>query len=320
MTGPSDDPVRHRILSIRAIVAIYWVVASTWIVGSDLVLDSLLGGRSDEVAWNIAKGILFVSVTAALLYGLLARRNVLLERERARAGDLERRLADSARMDTVGRFAGGVAHDFNNLLAVVRGHLDVARLDAAPEQDESLAAIDEALGRAVSMTGDLQAVARRQQLELVPTDLAELVERHRADLVGILPDPVVVEIDPGPAPTVAALDPVRFPEVLLNLAANARDAMPDGGILRVAVDRRDGRGLLTVSDTGRGMSPEETRHCFEPFFTTKQEGKGTGLGLALTYGLVRQCGGEIDVRSTPGRGSMFVISLPLASGPSMPTT
>ncbi|MEX2625549.1 MAG: HAMP domain-containing sensor histidine kinase [Ilumatobacteraceae bacterium] len=311
------DPDTTRILSIGAIVAIYWLVAAAWIVGSDLLLDGLRGDVSDDVAWDIGKGIAFVTVTAALLYGLLRRRQALLDRAREHSDELQDRLADVERMDAVGRLAGGVAHDFNNLLAVARGHVELARLDVPDEQTEHLGAIDQALDRAVTATRELQTVARRQQLALVPTDLSSLVESHRADLAGLMPASVQVEIeadaDPGGPPTVVALDPAHFPQVILDLAANARDAMPDGGTLRVAVRRTSDRGVLVVSDTGRGMSDDELRHCFEPFFTTKPTGKGTGLGLALTYGLVHQSGGDIEVRSDPGRGTTFEISLPLAA-------
>lgn len=307
-------PEGGRVLSVGAIAGIYWTVGVIWIVLSDLALGTIRDDALDGAGWDIAKGVGFVTVTAGLLWGLLARRQGALDLERARSSALERRLADVARMDTVGRFAGGIAHDFNNLLAVMRGHVDLLR-DVEAHDTDSIDAIDQALDRATALTDDLQTVGRRQRLDLVPTDLSEFVRERRSHLHGLLPAEVALDVDAGDGPLMVRVDPVRFEQVLLNLATNARDAMPDGGRLRIGVDGNTTRGVIEVSDTGRGMSDDELRHCFDPFFSTKPNGKGTGLGLALTYGLVRQCGGDIDVRSSPGHGSTFTISLPLATTP-----
>lgn len=215
-------------------------------------------------------------------------------------------------MDAVGRLARGTAHDVNNLLAVMRGHVDLARLDAPPEQFESLDAIDQALDRAVALTRDLQTVAGRQNLDLERTDLGHYLASQRPALRAVLPSSVELSVDLPDTPIDVLLDPTRFEQVLLNLATNAADAMSEGGRLHIGLRTDEADALIEVRDTGHGMGEEVVKHCFEPFYSTKPRGKRGGMGLSLAYGVVRQSGGHIDVSSEPGSGTTFVISLPLA--------
>jgi two-component system, cell cycle sensor histidine kinase and response regulator CckA len=300
-------------MSIATIVGVYWIVAAVWIIGSDLVLNRTRSRDMDDALLDIVKGLLFVTVTAGLLHLLLQRRQRALDAARARSTELQQQLENTERMDAVGRLAGGVAHDFNNLLAVVQGHVDLARLDAVDSQVESFDMIAHAVDRAVTLTGELQTVARRQRHETEQIDLSDLVRAHRALIEAVLPPTMQLTIDCPTDPVPVRVDPARFQQVILNLSTNARDAMPDGGTLGIEVSRRSENALLTVTDVGTGMSPEQLRHCFEPFYTTKPSGKGTGLGLALSYGVVRQSGGDISVRSTPGAGTTVEIALPLAA-------
>lgn len=310
----SDTRRRRRIPSIPGVVLTFWLIAVVWIIGSDLLLGSLRNGIDRGVLADIGKGLAFVTVTAVLIYVLLDRRERLLAAERVRIAQLEAELNETERMDAVGRLARGTAHDVNNLLAVIRGHVDLARLDAPPEQFESLDAIDHALDRAVELTRDLQTVAGRQNLDLGATDLGQYIESKQPTLRAVLPSTVELTVE-LPEPTIQVLlDPSRFEQVLLNLTTNAADAMPEGGRLRLRLRRDENDAIIEVSDTGQGMADEVAKHCFEPFYSTKPRGTRNGMGLSLAYGVVRQSGGHIDVISRPGKGTTFEIRLPLASG------
>lgn len=321
LDGPTESSrsLRQRVLTIPSLVVLYAVVAGAWIIGSDILLGSLHGRSAQSVAADIGKGLAFVAVTAVLLAVLLHRRDVILDAERGRAARLESTLDDARRMDAVGRLARGTAHDVNNLLAVIRGHIDLARLDALPEQLDSLDAIDVALDRAVDLTHELQTVAGRQNLDLEPVDLTAYLATQRATLRAILPDSVELDLDAPDTPITVMLDPVRFEQVLLNLATNAGDAMPDGGRLHIAMRAEGDDAIVEVTDTGHGMTAEVARLCVEPFFTTKTGRGRSGMGLSIAYGVVRQSGGRIGIDSTPGAGTTFTISLPLvADGASAP--
>ena len=233
-------------------------------------------------------------------------------------------------MEAVGRLAGGVAHDFNNLLTVIRGHCDLL-VDSTPQEDphrHNMEQIQKAAGRAVSMTRQLLAFSRMQVLQPRILGLNAIV----ADMAKMLPRLVGEHIEyvfqPAADLAMVKADPGQIEQVILNLVVNARDAMPGGGTLTVRtqnvamtdVEARKrppmppGRYvLLSVSDTGHGMSAEIKSHIFEPFFTTKETGKGTGLGLATVYGVVKQSGGYIWVESAPGKGATFEIYLPQAA-------
>jgi PAS domain S-box-containing protein len=244
---------------------------------------------------------------------------------------LEAQLVQAQKMEAVGRLAGGVAHDFNNLLTVIQGYAELLRTSLAddPERRESVGEIIRAAERAAALTRQLLAFSRRQVLEMRVLDLGAVVadtEKMLRRLIG--EDIEVIVVKPATLGSVKA-DPGQIEQVLVNLAVNSRDAMPSGGSLTleladVTLDAPlttshdsipPGRYVVvSVGDTGSGMDAETLAHIFEPFFTTKEQGKGTGLGLAMMYGIVKQTGGYVDVASTPGAGTTFRIYLPRSAG------
>jgi two-component system, cell cycle sensor histidine kinase and response regulator CckA len=245
------------------------------------------------------------------------------ERER-----LQGQLLQAQKMESIGRLAGGVAHDFNNLLSTITGYCDLLLLDmpAGAAGREDVGQILEASERAAGLTRQLLAFSRRQMLELEVLDLARVLQDADRMLRRLIGDDIRVELRLPGTPAFVRADPVQMHQVILNLAVNARDAMPRGGnlVLEVAERTIDGETAsmtealaagrfvaLTVADDGEGMTPEVRSHIFEPFFTTKERGKGTGLGLATVYGIAQQHGGGIDVYSEPGQGTTVQFLLPL---------
>jgi signal transduction histidine kinase len=228
---------------------------------------------------------------------------------------LERQLAQAQKLEAVGRLAGGVAHDFNNIVTAILGHAEMAR-DVLPEDSparDDLRQIIRASGRATELTGQLLTFSRRQVAQPRRTDLNTLVDETRRLFERLIGADVQLRIVRSEVPVIVHADPGQLEQVLMNLVVNARDAMPSGGSLTVRVGLHDARALVEVRDTGLGMSPDIQARIFEPFFTTKERGKGTGLGLAMCYGIVHQAGGTIDVQSAPGEGSTFRVLLPIAS-------
>ena len=243
---------------------------------------------------------------------------------------MEQRLIEAEKLEAVGRLAGGVAHDFNNLLTVIHGYAALlgARSDDEKER-EQLDQIVRAAEQATALTRQLLAFSRRQVLHTDVLDLNEIVAGMQSMLQRIIGDDVSVGVRfaQGLAPVVA--DRAQIERVILNLAANARDAMPGGGRLTIETANVEldedyvashGEGsagphvMLAVSDNGVGMSEEVRKHLFEPFFTTKEVGAGTGLGLATVFGVVKQSGGSIFLYSEEGGGTTFKIYLPAATG------
>jgi signal transduction histidine kinase len=244
--------------------------------------------------------------------------------------DLHRReeqVRQSHKMEAIGRLAGGVAHDFNNLLTVIRGHGELAlrKLTGDHALRRNLQEIGLAAERASALTHQLLAFSRKQVLQPRTLDLSEIVERMSNLLQRLIGEDVeLVTRDCDSLGSVRA-DPAQMEQVIVNLAVNARDAMPEGGVLNIGlanaeVDETSARGqagmapgpyvVLSVTDTGHGMDADTKARIFEPFFTTKEVGKGTGLGLATVYGIVKQSDGFIWVYSEPGRGTTFKIYLP----------
>jgi CheY-like chemotaxis protein len=232
-------------------------------------------------------------------------------------------------MEGIGRLAGGIAHDFNNLLTAILGHAEMARTDVAPGDPAlgNIAEITRAAQRAADLTRQLLAFARRQIIEPRIVDLNGLVLNVDRMLRRLLGEDVELVTVADPKLWRVRIDPGQFEQVLVNLAVNARDAMPEGGRLlietgNVELDPDFARQhatvqpgphvLLAVTDTGVGMDPEVLAHIFEPFFTTKEVGKGTGLRLATCYGIVKQNRGSIWVYSERSRGTTFKIYLPRA--------
>jgi two-component system, cell cycle sensor histidine kinase and response regulator CckA len=236
---------------------------------------------------------------------------------------LERRLADAEKMEAIGRLAGGVAHDFNNLLTVISGYAEIL---LARDGGEELEEIARAARQAAGLTRQLLAFSRRQVLHPKVLDLNEIVAGMESMLHRIIGDDVSVATALAADLSPVEADRAQLERVILNLAANARDAMPHGGALTLETrnveleqhgedDLTGPHVLLAVSDTGIGMDEEVRSHLFEPFFTTKQGGEGTGLGLATVFGVVKQSGGGIYVYSERGSGTTFKIYLPAADCP-----
>ncbi len=241
---------------------------------------------------------------------------------------LEEQVRLSQKMEAIGTLAGGVAHDFNNLLAVIRGTVDLALVGLAPDAPvrEDLGEIAETVDRATVLTRQLLAFGRRQVLEPRALDLNALVSDTVKMLTRIMGEDIRLAASQTPEALTVHADPGQLDQVLMNLAVNARDAMPLGGEVTIATERVDigedfcashpwarpgNYARVTVSDTGTGMDAATQSRIFEPFFTTKEMGRGTGLGLAVVYGIVKQHGGMIHVYSEPAKGTAFRIYLPI---------
>lgn len=245
-------------------------------------------------------------------------------RERAR---LEAQLHQAQKMETMGRFAGGVAHDYNNMLGVILANADLALYQMAEDRPERkyLGDIVKAARHSAELTGQMLAFARRQPVNPVEVDLNQAVASMLGVLGGLVGDRIELVWNPGPELWLARVDPTQLKQMVTNLVINARDAIQGPG--RIELETRNavlaaGDGgawdgaepgeyvAVQVRDSGCGMAPELVPHIFEPFFTTKSQGKGTGLGLALVHSIVKQHHGALQVESAPDRGSTFRILLP----------
>jgi PAS domain S-box-containing protein len=245
------------------------------------------------------------------------------------AKEMEQRQWQTSKMESMGRLAGGIAHDFNNLLTVINGYADLAlaRLDSQAPARDSIVKLHEAGQRAAGLTRQLLAFSRRQALEPAVVDLEAAVRSTAAMLEGTLGDAMDLRIEVEPGLGKVRADPNQVTQIVMNLAINARDAMPGGGTLlldlhpvviddaytRRHVQAKQGEYVrLEVSDTGTGMDAATLQHAFEPFYTTKPKGKGTGLGLSTVYGLMLQQGGWVELYSELGRGTTFKLYFPRA--------
>ena len=240
---------------------------------------------------------------------------------------LEQRLMQSEKMESVGRLAGGIAHDFNNLLTAILGYTELllcARSETDPDRHD-LEEIQKAGQRAADLTQQLLAFSRKQVLMPKEVDLNHTIVSLQTMLSRLIREDIILSCDLAPAPAMIRIDPTQLEQAILNLVLNARDALPAGGHIRLEVAhvRRSQMEMppdhpaavgdyvrLRVVDDGVGISPEARAHLFEPFFTTKEVGKGTGLGLASVYGIVRQSNGFIAVDSNPGIGTTFTMHFP----------
>jgi signal transduction histidine kinase/CheY-like chemotaxis protein len=236
------------------------------------------------------------------------------ERVERRSAEQARALQQAQRMEAIGRLAGGVAHDFNNLLTVINVNLAMASRKAAPTTLPLLEVAQSAADRAAELTKQLLTFSRPQPQESREVDLVQVVGRIMDVLRRTIEEHVELELQLANDQVCVVGDPGQLEQVILNLALNARDAMPDGGQLAIRVHADGDRAVIEVEDTGEGMPEEMLTHIFEPFFTTKEIGKGTGLGLATVYAVVKRLHGTIDVESAVGEGSLFRISLPRARG------
>jgi PAS domain S-box-containing protein len=261
-----------------------------------------------------------------MLADVTARHQAEQERER-----LREELQQAARLEAIGRLAGGVAHDFNNLLTGIIGHVTLGMAEAPPDGPlrETLTEVRRAAESAAAVTRQLLVFSRRQLVAPRRLDVRRTIEQLERMLRRLIGEDVALRVLPGEALWDVRIDPSQLEQALVNLAVNARDAMPQGGQLTFAarnVTLTDADlpepGLapgeyvaIAVTDSGSGMTEEVRRRVFEPFFTTKGLGRGTGLGLATTYGAARQAGGTVVAASRPGAGSTFTIFLPRAVGP-----
>ena len=240
---------------------------------------------------------------------------------------LEEQLRHSQKMEAIGQLAGGVAHDFNNILTAIYGYCSVLQMKMGKDVPfrADIDQIYAAAERAANLTRSLLAFSRKQIMTPKKVNLNEIVMNVGKLLTRILGEDILLKIDCRGKPLRIFADNGQIEQVLMNLAANARDAMPNGGILTIGTGiqeidqsfiRMYGYGnlgkyvVLSVSDTGKGMDSETSKKIFEPFFTTKDVGKGTGLGLSIVYGVIKQHNGYISVYSEPGKGTIFRIYLP----------
>jgi two-component system cell cycle sensor histidine kinase/response regulator CckA len=244
---------------------------------------------------------------------------------------LEERFRQAQKMEAIGGLAGGVAHDFNNLLTVINGNADlvVQHLRGDPQSAELLAEIQQAGTRAANLTNQLLAFSRKQILEPAVVNLNVLLEALWKMLLRLIGEDVELTFDGAPDLGLARVDPLQFEQAVINLAVNARDAMPQGGRLTIvtrnveldeayAAQHPDVKPApyvcVTVTDSGAGMDAETRARIFEPFFTTKSHGQGTGLGLAMVYGFLKQSGGHVEVDTRPGSGTTIKLYLPRTEG------
>ncbi len=267
-----------------------------------------------------------VEAAAICFEGPNGRRVLLVLRDVGEREHLSQKFQKAERLEAVGQLAGGVAHDFNNILTTIRGYSDVV-LDSLTEGDplaEEMREIKNATERAASLTRQLLAFSRRQVMEPAPLDLNKVVLDIKRMLMRIIGEHIELTTDLEPDLGVIRADRSQIEQVIMNLAINARDAIPERGTVALSTsnvtvgDTHAGLELapgpyvlLRMSDTGVGMTEETALRIFEPFFTTKETDKGTGLGLSTVYGIVKQSGGEIAVESRVGEGTTFDIYLPI---------
>ena len=328
MESPIDGSI--RVTAIRALRAFPLAVMVSVEQGK-LLLDWR------RQAWALAAVASFATVAIAGLLLLLAWRSRQVEHEHQKTLDqiAERERAEAAlhqaqRIEAVGQLTGGVAHDFNNLLTVLIGNIDLIQSaeSLAPRTSERLAAMRAAATRGATLTGHLLAFARRQPLLPRAVDLNAVVSGMQDLIQSAIGPRAHMEMRLANGLWSALVDPTQIELVILNLAINARDAMPAGGVITVSTENRhcalparEGElvegdyVVVAVRDVGTGMTPEVLAKAFEPFFTTKGPGAGSGLGLSQVFGTARQSGGDVQIESTPGKGTLVSVFLPRAVVP-----
>ncbi len=272
-------------------------------------------------------GRAFEALAHPLAPGPTARGWVLMVRDVTRQREAQEQLQRQERLAAVGQLAAGIAHDFNNLMGVIllQTQLLNRSVSLTPRERERLSVIQQQGRHAAALVGQILDFSRRAVLERQPLDLLPICKEQVKLLQRTLPEHIHIELTDEGGEYVVLADPTRMQQIVMNLAINARDAMPEGGNLSIGLahlrlqqasalplpDMTPGDWVrITVSDTGSGIAPEVLPHIFEPFFTTKEPGKGTGLGLAQVYGIVGQHGGQITVRSQVGQGTTFTLYLP----------
>ena len=303
--------------------------------GRDAFMQTMIDGTfTGELAARRADGTrIDVALSAAAMYDERGRVTHMMSSflDVTESRRLQSQLAQAQKMESIGRLAGGVAHDFNNLLTIIRGNteLALARHSSDAAACEELLEVIAAAESAASLTRQLLAFSRKQVIDPQVLDLAEVIARVERMLARLLGEDIALRVFNHPGTGRVRFDRGQIEQILINLAVNARDAMPAGGHLTIEAENvvldeayvREHPGVspgeyvrLAVSDTGGGMSPEARVHLFEPFFTTKGPGQGTGLGLPMIYGAVSQNGGRIEVYSEVGHGTTIKIYLPRVFG------
>jgi len=253
---------------------------------------------------------------------------VSVQRDITEQSHLEAQLRQAQKMEAVGKLAGGIAHDFNNLLTTILGYADLVLYDSNLDIKirESINEVKKSAQRASSLTQQLLAYSRRQILQPKIINLNETINNLQNMLVRLIGEDIILKVELSPALGLVKTDPGQIEQVVMNLAINARDAMPKGGVLEIQTANTQlddtyhsehpevpsgDYVLLSVRDNGHGMSEAVKGKIFDPFFTTKKVGDGTGLGLSTVYGIVKQSGGYIEVESVPGQGTAFIVYLPI---------
>ena len=301
------------------------IVETRWQRRDGRIIDILLASTPMDEK-DLSKGVTFTAMD-------ISERN----RDREKHRLLEAQYHQAQKLESVGRLAGGVAHDFNNLLSVIMGYGEMVTEDLSADHPhhELMVEIQQAAIRAKDLVRQLLAFSRKQVLEMQIIDVNHVIIGFKKLLRRIIGEDIRLEVVCAENPILVRADTAQLEQVLLNLAVNARDAMPDGGRLTIetltapstettteqkSLPPGNFRAVIRVSDTGCGMDSEIQNRLFEPFFTTKDKEKGTGLGLATSYGIIKQHGGLIQVFSEPGKGTTFSIYLPISSEQTEPVT
>lgn len=294
--------------------------------------DELVGqiGVADKEGGFTQEDVKLLESVARQLEPVYASRNKM-RKNAAERGLMEHQLREAQKMEAVGRLAGGVAHDFNNLLQVISGYSDFA-LEAIPKHHSSAAdlrQVREAAYRGTQLVRQLLAFGRKQQLDMKVIDLAGVAAGIVRMFRSTLGEDVKIDFTTEPDGCIIRGDEGQIEQVIMNLCMNSRDAMPQGGLLRLSIRQEyvplppsgaDNSAIsgkvvvLEVSDTGKGMSQEIIERIYEPFFSTKEETKGTGLGMATVYGIVKQHGGSITIGSEVGKGTTVTVLFPIVEG------
>ncbi|RMG69986.1 MAG: response regulator, partial [Nitrospirae bacterium] len=287
-------------------------------------LDTLLTGESSLQEFYDEEKNRFLLYTTSLIKHQNGKELIIhhikditflksLEKER---DSLLSQLLQAQKMEAVGSLAGGIAHDFNNILTGIMGHAELAEMKLPPDSPvrKNIAVIKEASDKAKDFIKQLLLFGKKTQIERKVQDLNTLLKDSLKLIKKMLGEHITLEFEPSAEPLYAYVDSAQFTQVIINLAVNARDAMPEGGTLTIGTEREAEKGkdfvLVRVSDTGSGIPEEYRQRIFEPFFTTKPEGKGTGLGLSVVYSVIERHGGFIEVDSEINRGTTFKIYLP----------
>jgi signal transduction histidine kinase/ActR/RegA family two-component response regulator len=317
--GPSDDPVAWPEETAKRLAPFWDRAAEGEEVSDAQVTVTVAGGEDRDLSVSTAP----LRAANGRVQGILTLAVDVTERRRFQEG-----LREAQRMEALGQVAGGVAHDFNNLLTVITGYADLLtrRLTLDKEDQQLFDNIRSAADRASVLTNQLLTISRRQVAKptvLAPNTTLQAIGDVLQRILGI---DVALQWDFDPEAGNIRMDPGHFEQLILNLAINARDAMPSGGCLKIATSGESlgmaaaaalriepGRHVrISITDTGLGMDEETRRRCMEPFFTTKDRSKGTGLGLAAVKGIVEESGGAIEIDSEVGRGTVFTLHLPAA--------